>query len=284
MTTAIAPRPLIGRFEIRRIMAEREQRLIAVVHAALQEVQQLLRAEDLRIANAMNRPPHLEPSVLQRWAARTEQMVHALLAPVRLTRADPQPISDVAFRTAEELARQQIGRLIRDLSPAQLAAVRQQLAELVRLGPTPQVLQAIARATGLTALQTQRVANTFRRVIEQGAGPGTAMLRAQEHADRLLEQRAQTIARHEAVTYTNQLVLARGKAVDAGGGVIVKQWVSARDLRVDGGNPLGVCRQLDNNARIPIDEQFVVDGEQYDAPPAHVGCRCLLEIWRDDGR
>lgn len=271
------------RQELRRQMAVRESRLARVVAQALREIRTLLTAQDLRIATAMNQAPQLERTITQRWHGYVEQMVQALLQPVRLARADADPISDAAFRSAEELARRQIGQLIRELSPAQLAAVRQQLATLLQLGPTPEVLQAIARATGLTSQQTQQVANTFRRALENGMGPGTAMQTAQAHADRLLEQRAQTIARHEAVDYTNQLVLARGRAVDAGSGIIVKQWVSARDLRVDGGNPLGVCRQLDNNARIPIDEPFVVDGEMYDAPPAHIGCRCLLEIWRDEG-
>lgn len=271
------------RQELRRQMAVRESRLARVVAQALREIRTLLTAQDLRIATAMNQAPQLERTITQRWHGYVEQMVQALLQPVRLARADADPISDAAFRSAEELARRQIGQLIRELSPAQLAAVRQQLATLLQLGPTPEVLQAIARATGLTSQQTQQVANTFRRALENGMGPGTAMQTAQAHADRLLEQRAQTIARHEAVDYTNQLVLARGRAVDAGTGIIVKQWVSARDLRVDGGNPLGVCRLLDDNARIPIDEPFVVDGEMYDAPPAHIGCRCLLEIWRDEG-
>jgi hypothetical protein len=264
-------------------MAVRESRLVRVVAAALREIRSLLTTQDLRIAAAMNQPPALERVIMQRWHGYVEQMVQALLAPVRLTRGAMDPVGDAVPRSAEELARAQIGRLIRELSPAQLAAVRQQLANLLQLGPTPEVLGAIARATGLTSQQTQQVANTYRRALENGMAPGSAMETAQAHADRLLAQRAQTIARHEAVDYTNQVVLARGRAVDGGNGIMVKQWVSARDVRVDGGSPLGVCRQLDNNARIPIDEPFVVDGEAFDAPPAHIGCRCLLEIWRDEG-
>lgn len=272
---------LATRQDIRRAMALRESRLVLVVRRALREMQTMLTAQDLRIATAMNRPPHLEPVIVRRWAAHVEAMVAALLAPVRLTRADPAIPG--AGRSAEALARRQVGNLIQQLSPAQLAAVRQQLATLFDLGPTPEVLQAIARATGLTSQQTQAVANAYRSALDSGYGPGQAMTFAQNRADALLEQRAQTIARQEAVSYTNQLVLARGRAADAGNGTITKQWVSARDGRVDGGNPLGVCQQLDNNARIPIDEPFVLDGESYDAPPAHIGCRCLIEIWRDEG-
>lgn len=272
--------PLYSRTDQRQALAVREQRLVGIVHQALREIRGLLSSGDLRIAAAMNRAPQLEPKILQRWHGYVEQMVAALITPVRLTRGAPDPFT---ARTAEELARQQLGRLIAELSPTQLAAVQVQLAKLIEFGPSTEVLAAIARATGLTALQTRQVANAYQAALKQGMLPGRAMLTAQGVADRLLEQRAQTIARHEAVTYTNQLVLLRGRTVDAGSGVIVKQWVSARDGRVDGGLPFGVCKQLDNNARIPIADPFVFEGVEYDAPPAHIGCRCVLEIWRDEG-
>lgn len=270
--------PLASRQEQRRALAVREQRLVGIVHRALTEIRGLLQAGDLRIAAAMNRPPQLEPVILQRWHGYVEQLVQALVTPVRLTRTAPDP---VGAQTAEDLARRQIGALIRELSPAQLAAVQMQIAKLVELGPTPTLLGAIAQATGLTSQQTRQVANAYQAALAQGVPPGRAMLTAQAFADRLLAQRAQTIARHEAVTYTNQLVLERGRAVDAGNGIVTKQWVSARDGRVDGGLISGVCRQLDNNDRIPVDEPFVFEGETFDGPPAHIGCRCVVEIWNE---
>jgi len=275
--------PLYSRTDQRRALAVREQRLVGIVQRALIEIRGLLTSGDLRIAAAMNRAPHLQPKLLQVWHGYVEQLVQALLAPVRLTRAEPDPIGGPAARSAEELARQQLGRLIAELSPTQLAAVQVQIAKLLEFGPSPEVLGAIGQATGLTALQTRQVANAYAAALAQGMSPGRAMLTAQGIADQLLAQRAQTIARQEAVTYTNQLVLQRGRAVDAGTGVITKQWVSARDGRVDGGLLFGVCRQLDDNTRIPIDAPFTFAGFEYDAPPAHIGCRCILEIWRSEG-
>lgn len=214
-------------------------------------------------------------------------MVQALLEPVRLRRADlgadsAEDAQQRALRhTMEQLARRQIGDLIRELSPAQLLAVRAQLAALVQLGPTESVLGAIGQAAGLTARQTQAVAGFYRRSVEQGVGPGAAMEAAQKYADRLQDQRARTIARHEAVDFTNQLVLERGRAVDNGAGRVTKQSVSARDGRVDGGLVTGICQVLDDGNRIPINQPFVFEGQSFDGPPYHIGCRCLVEIWSE---
>ena len=277
--------PIYTRGQQRRDAAIREARLITIIRQGLAEIRSYLTRTDLRAAAAMHRTPAIAGLITARWHQHTERMVEALLAPTRGDEAIARAI-DPAFdrlaRTAEQLARAQIGRLIQQLSPAQLLAVQMQIAKLIELGPTPQVLAAIGQATGLTAQQTQRVANVYQAALDAGTSAGQAAQQAQGYADRLLEQRARTIARQEAVTYTNQLVLARGRTADAGNGVITKQWVSARDGRVDGGLPTGICARLDNNQRIPIDEPFVFEGEEFDAPPAHIGCRCLLEIWRDD--
>lgn len=273
---------IVSREQARQDAATREARLILIVRQALAEIRTYLTHTDLRIAAAMNRMPAIAGVISARWHQYVERMVLALLQPVRLERdALPDPTAARLAQTAEELARRQIGNLIQQITPAQLLAVQMQIAKLIQLGPTPQVLAAIGQATGLTAQQTQAVANVYRAQLESGAGAGQAADAAQAYADRLLEQRARTIARNEAVTYTNQLILERGRAADFGQGVITKQWVSARDGRVDGGLPSGICAQLDDNARIPIDQPFEAKGQTLDAPPAHIGCRCIVEIWRD---
>lgn len=281
---------LAGRGELRRLLAIRERRLLVVIRAALADLRPLVSRQDLRIAAAMGgQLPPVGAAIERRWQEHVEAMIAALVTPVPVRRAAPAPDPAEEQRrrreaqAVQDLARRQIGALIRELSPAQLQAVRVQLASLMELGPTPAVLGAIAHAAGLTSRQTQAVASFYRRALEQGSGPGAAMEAAQGYADRLLDLRARTIARHEAVDFTNQLVLERGRQVGAGGGRVTKQWVSARDGRVDGGLITGVCRQLDNNDRIPIDRPFVFEGQRYDGPPAHIGCRCLVEIWREDG-
>jgi len=288
---ATAPRParaIFPRAQLRHELAVREQRLLPVVRQALAGIRTLLTHQDLRIAAAMGQIPPIAPAIERRWAAYIDQMIAALTGPMPIARAAPAPDPEEQrrrerlFISAQELARRQIGALIRELSPAQLQAVRAQLAALMEFGPRPDVLAAIGQATGLTTPQTESVANFYRQRVDQGIAPGPAVAATQNYADRLLDLRARTIARHEAVTYTNQLVLERAAAATSAGGTIVKQWVSARDGRVDGGLPTGICRVLDDGSRIPVDQPFEYLGESFDAPPAHIGCRCLVEIWREE--
>lgn len=280
-----APGRLISRHALQRELVQRERALLTVIQGALRDIRRMLGREDLRTAAALGHTPVVAPDVARKWEQHEAAMIAALLQPVRVLRAEPDPAERrrqaALDALAEDLARRQIGALIRELSPAQLQAVRAQLAALMELGPTRAVLEAIGAATGLTARQTQAVAGVYRRQLEAGATPSSALRFAEVYADRLLDLRARTIARQEAVAYTNNLVLERGRQAAAGGGVITKQSVSARDDRVDGGNPRGICRVLDNGKRIPLDQPFVFEGQAFDGPPYHIGCRDLLEIWRE---
>jgi len=149
------------------------------------------------------------------------------------------------------------------------------------LGPTrPEILQAIAQATGLTRAQTVTVRNFLERQLASEFSPATIYHTTERYAANLLAQRAQTIARTEATAYTNELVLQRGRDL---GGVVTKQWVSARDGHVDEGQPFGICRQLDDGQVIPLEQRFTTaDGLSFDGPPAHPNCRCVLEIQREE--
>lgn len=256
----------------------RERRLLVAVRKLLAEIRRTMDAAEFRGAVVFGQIHPSQIAALERvWQRHVGEMVSALAMPVRKAEDDP-----FGNTSPDELAARQIGDLIRELGPAQLIAVRQQLTALMDLGPQPEIIQAIGQATGLTKRQAAAVAAFLQRQLDDGASRMTAARAAQNYANRLLDLRARTIARHEAVTFTNQLVLEQGRAVGGAGALMTKQWVSSRDDRVDGGDPLGVCRLLDNNERIPIDQDFVVDGETFDGPPAHVGCRCLVEIWRED--
>lgn len=272
-TTRVLPRTLV-----RRELLIRERRLLVAVRKLLAEIRRTLDAAEFRGAAVFGQLHPNQLAALERvWQRHVNEMVRALAAPVR--KQEEEPLGRV---TPEDLAARQIGDLIRELGPSQLIAVRRQLADLMEIGPRPEILQAISQATGLTARQAHAVSTFLQGQLARGASRMAAARAAQKYADRLLDLRARTIARHEAVTFTNQLVLERGRAVGGAGARMTKQWVSSRDERVDGGDPLGVCRLLDNNERIPIDQEFVADGESFDGPPAHIGCRCLVEIWRED--
>ena len=258
-----------SRAELKRAIGARESRLRPIVRHAMAQMAARLTRPELRHAWAMGGQAHagLVAAARQAWTDAIPALVAALAAPL-------QKQDELLPTTAQQLAEREIGALIRDLADRQLLAVQAQLAALMDQGPSDAVLGAIARATGLTANQTAAVGRFVAAQLSSGASEQTALRAAETYADRLLAQRAQLIARTEAVRYTSQLVLERGADV---GGIVVKQWVSARDENVD-----AICRALDNDERIPLEQPFTAFGLEFQGPPAHPGCRCVPEIWRVD--
>lgn len=267
------PRRIEGtkRGEQLRNISIRERRLRRVLGPALKEINRILDPGQLRVTWMMGSPPQIADRIEAVLRRVEDELVSALALPIRKQEEFDLPTSP------ETLARRQIGELIQGLGPRQLRTIREQLAVLMEDGPREEILSALSETTGLTERQARAVANHLRRNLEGGMSRGAAERAARNYAARLLQHRARLIARNEAVTYTNQVVQARGEAV----GNVQKQWLSARDNDVD----KIYCAVLDNDERIAIREEFVVTegparGEVFRHPPAHVGCRCLIELWR----
>lgn len=147
----------------------------------------------------------------------------------------------------------------------------------MELGPSGDLLDAIAGTVGLTEKQARHVARVIRAQLEAGASERAAARAGRAATERLLQVRSRLIARQEANRYTNDLVMQRARVV---GGTVLKQSVSARDGNVDADNPLrGPCVINDNGERIPLDATFPSGHQQ---PPYHIGCRCLVEIWVEE--
>lgn len=241
------------------------------IRALLEGTEKLLTDADRVIGAAYHSVPDAVRQALERHLAQRElDLALALAQPITKEQEHDRPPPGAG---AFELARLRIAELVREIGPKQLLAIQEQLAALAQLGPTPEILSAIGRTTGLTARQAQAVARMVQQQLGQGATEHAAAAAGRRHAARLLEYRSNLIARTEAVRYTNDLVELRARDV---GRPVVKQWVSARDANVDGGRPLGPCNVNDNDQQIPLDGQFPSGHEK---PPAHPGCRCVLEIF-----
>ncbi len=203
-------------------------------------------------------------------ARRRDQLERSLTN--RIVRADLDDFTTgIGPLTAETLARNQIGDLVVELSKQNKAKLRQALVHLFADGPTDDVLHGLSRAAGLTSRQLTAVQNLRRRLIQDGAPSSIAVTRSREYAGRLMRRRARLIARTESVRFTSAIVEAR--AIEVGG--LVKQWVSARDGEVE-----SICISLDNGSKVEPKGVFV--GEiTIGRPPAHPGCRCVLELSRN---
>lgn len=89
------------------------------------------------------------------------------------------------------------------------------------------------------------------------------------------EARADVIARTEVMRASNQGQLeAWEQATDAGllTGDETKEWITTPDDRL-----CPVCEPLDG-VNVAMNEDFDVDGEKVEGPPAHPNCRCTVGL------
>jgi len=269
----VARRLTGGRAAHLRTVARIQRRLQPALRTGLVGIGQLLTPAEWLTAAVLRIVPASFPARLRAALAALEAELVRRLVAEALTEALLEQT------TPDALARLRIGALIRDLEAEGLAAVRLQLALIADAGITPEAIAALGRATGLTTRQVAQVERARRAALNQGASEAGAARTAASVRTRLLGYRAQLIARTETVRYVGDLVQERGEAVQAAGGRVLRQWVSARDEHVDAGDPIGPCRINDNGQRIGLTEVFP-SGD--DRPPAHPLCRCLLELWVED--
>lgn len=89
------------------------------------------------------------------------------------------------------------------------------------------------------------------------------------------EARAEVIARTETMRASNEgQMQAWDQAADAGllTGEESKEWITTPDDRL-----CPVCEPMDG-VTVKLSEEFNVDGERMDGPPAHPRCRCTLGL------
>ncbi len=170
--------------------------------------------------------------------------------------------------TVDEIAALQVGDLIAGLSDRQLRTAQEALAVLFERGPTADVLAMISDATGLTRRQLRAVNNAHLSALDDGLSKAAAARAAARARKRLLKMRAQLIARTESVRLTAAITQRFGIETL---GATQKRWISARDNDVE-----GICLALDKpSVVVGINDPFPT-GHMH--PPAHAGCRCVLEL------
>lgn len=177
-------------------------------------------------------------------------------------------------------AAEKTGTLVREIVADQLATIRALIADGFREGIAPrETARTLRDSIGLT----QRDANaafryqlaTEKTLLEAGVGPAQASIRARELGDkyraRLLRKRAETIARHETLSAASQGEHETWRQMrDAGllGADFVRIWIVATDERT-----CQICRPLEG-LTAPLGIPFSGPTGVFQAPPAHVQCRC----------
>jgi SPP1 gp7 family putative phage head morphogenesis protein len=211
-------------------------------------------------------------------------------------RGDPQKLSmkfDQANPRAVRWAKDRSAKLVTSITTEQRKALRNIITRSILEGFDPRQASILIRNTvGLTVGQSNAVANAYgRMIISAGKSitlgskrirvpefPSDEFLDAQMHAyaDRLHKYRAETIARTETMTASNQGQLELWQqAVDEGQltGTEEKEWIVTDDTKL-----CPICEPFAGQ-RVPMTGSFSADGLEIDAPPAHPNCRCTIGLY-----
>ena len=146
------------------------------------------------------------------------------------------------------------------LSAQQVAAnyAKKRGAELLRLEGRENIVQATRQA----------VRDLVAETIEKGDSLNTLQKKLREDFA-FSKSRAEAIARTETAKALGEGSLKSYMTLGHEG----KEWLTAGDERVDGGDPSGPCIQAAGEGAIALGRMF---NNGFSAPPAHPRCRCTL--------
>lgn len=176
---------------------------------------------------------------------------------------------EAAIKAAEELA----ATMVTEVSKETEAAIRNIIAEAIREGIPPyDAARAIVPLIGLTSSQAQAAMKYREDLIDSGLALDSVNEKVDKYADKLLNTRAETIARTEVMDALNAgQDEAWSQAQEAGllSEDATKEWIVTPDDLL--------CEQCEpyDGKTVPITEEFA-DGD----PPLHPRCRCTIGIGR----
>lgn len=222
-------------------------------------------------------------------AARTARKAGTLRSakdqfPISFDKANPASIAWARLRAAG---------LIQGIDAGTRAAIRNILGNMFEQGITPrQAVNQIAPLIGLSTPQVEAVGNLRGAILDNPGGtvfagntairvpetvtPEFLARRTEEYSNRLLNQRALTIARTETIAAANEGQLELwDQALEKGLllGNEQRVWIATPDDRTD-----PVCAEMDGQ-RADLGEPFMTpDGDEIMAPPVHPNCRCATGL------
>ncbi len=192
-----------------------------------------------------------------------------------------QITSPAVIRRARTLA----GNLVTNVSQQSQQAIRDAITRSVMGQLDREETRAIIRgAIGLNARQGKALANFGASLFDQGNSNAFDMIAA--YSDRLLDQRAATIARTETMTAANFGQVDAWSAMQAAGFLpddATQVWLVTDDDRLcddcapmgDQAVGIGGTFQQTEKGVLPSDREPYA-GPEVDAPPLHENCRCTL--------
>ena len=184
---------------------------------------------------------------------------------------------DLTNPRSVDFIRQHTGELIQGLQDSSRLAVRDIIERSFQDGiPPRRAARHIRDVVGLTERQALAVDNLRRELVEQGVPIPEITRRTNQYADRLLADRAETIARTETIKAANvgQELLWQ-EAVENGlidPARTRKEWITTPDDRL-----CEFCEELDG-VRVPLDGTFNSPLGPVGEPTLHPRCRCAMRL------
>lgn len=177
---------------------------------------------------------------------------------------------------AKKFIAEQGANLVKQIGNSTRDALRREIDKALKEGLGADVTAKNIRSLiGLTDKQAGAVTNFRRRMLEAGASMERSQKDATAYANRLLNHRAETIARTELMTAANQghLEMIR-QGVDQGliPESVKRVWIVTPDDRL-----CEYCEPMEGQTTT-LDGVFQSGLGSVDAPPLHPMCRCVTGI------
>jgi len=167
--------------------------------------------------------------------------------------------------------------LITAIEDGARAAVNATIQDGVLRGRHPaRLAKDVQQAIGLNERQAQAVIRRRAGLLAEGKSPEQVERIVERYSDKLLKQRAQTIAHEESMSAVNRGrkelwdQLAEDGALEG----MEQQWLTGKDEMV-----CPYCRPL-LERRVPLGGFWSSGPYSVDAPGLHIGCRCTTRLVR----
>lgn len=211
--------------------------------------------------------------------ARNALEVASRLAVRGRVEVPPSAFRQVNARAVERATSAATARLVRAATRGTKQAIREAVTRAVsgEAGAASRgaASRAIRASLGLDPRRARAVTNYRLELERQGVGPARAGAAAERYAQRLLRQRAATVARTEIMGSANEGRLAQWRQLQNQGFLpddAERVWVVAPDDRL-----CDQCAPMDGQ-RVALDEPFDGPDGPIDAPPLHPNCRCTAVL------
>ncbi len=159
---------------------------------------------------------------------------------------------------------------------------RKQIMEIVRdgldEGRNPKDMAKFIRPLiGLNAPQQRAIMNLIATMQNEGVSQARINQMIERMTNKKLKERAELIARTEAITATAVGTEAAWRQSQSQGLLpttgIQKRWIAA----IGSSRTCPLCISL-HGQEVPVGQPFSRRGVEYDNPPAHPGCRCSMGL------